>query len=117
MEVVRKACLFVVNGAKSFQWVSRLTNTRKKLTIWIRNHFGFCKEIIIMLDKFFLEIQNQPPSPKNAQSEADIFLELKEDSSWQDAIWHQKSRETWLRDGDINTKFYHASGFFSQQTL
>ena len=30
-------------------------------------------------------------------------------------IWRQKSRETWLRDGDCNTKFFHISAVLHRQ--
>ncbi|XVF47014.1 hypothetical protein PTKIN_Ptkin03bG0075000 [Pterospermum kingtungense] len=41
--------------------------------------------------------------------EMDIRHELDEVLKQEEMFWFQRSREEWIRFGDLNTKFYHAS--------
>uniref|UniRef100_A0A803Q9B7 Endonuclease/exonuclease/phosphatase domain-containing protein n=1 Tax=Cannabis sativa TaxID=3483 RepID=A0A803Q9B7_CANSA len=108
-EVIQKAWELVVTGTRSFQLMSRLKESRKLLSKWNREVFGFCKAKLSMLEKLLVEVQSRTPTQDNLKLEADILLELEEVTKREQEIWRQKSRELWLQNGDRNTRFFHAS--------
>ncbi|KAF4373144.1 hypothetical protein F8388_019326 [Cannabis sativa] len=54
-DVIREAWAISVHGIRSFQLVSKLDNTRRRLSIWNRTHFGLCKEKLKTLNRLLLE--------------------------------------------------------------
>uniref|UniRef100_A0A803NV61 Reverse transcriptase domain-containing protein n=1 Tax=Cannabis sativa TaxID=3483 RepID=A0A803NV61_CANSA len=78
------------------------------LDAWARD--PTCKEDKLkVIEKALLEVQQRVPSVENSQLEADIILEIEEVTARQSEIWFRKSQELWNRDGDRNTRFFHAS--------
>lgn len=56
-----------------------------------------------------LNIQNKDPTFQNITQEKQLHLQLQELLKRKDMIWQQKSRELWLKEEDMNTKFFHLS--------
>lgn len=107
-EVIRESWSLNVQGPPSFRLMQRIHCTRRALRWWNKTYFGFCQDRLRVLERVFEQIQGLPLSQSNLQREAEFQLEIVELWYREDNIWKQKSRKTWLRDGDCNTKFFHA---------
>jgi hypothetical protein len=76
---------------------------------WNKEVFGHCQSRINDIMEEIEKIQCGAISEENFAKEAKLQNDLSIWLSRNESMWRQKSRETWLKDGDHNSKFFHIS--------
>ena len=83
-----------------------MEQTGDQLLKWHNRKFrGLRREI----DKFTKELQSftdQAPTNESILKEQNIREKLNKLLEQEEAFWHQRSRVSWLREGDRNTSFF-----------
>ena len=96
-------------GNECFQLCKKQLHTTTTLRKWNREVFGHCQSRISEISKQIELIQCEILSVENCSKEAKLQSELNCLLSRNELIWRQKSRETGLKDGDRNSRFFHIS--------
>ena len=92
----------------AFPLNSCLESCHVSLDAWNKNDFGHVGQQIARLQKTLERLELQPTSPSIITEMQKTRVELNCWLEEEDAMWLQKSRINWFREGDRNTRYFHS---------
>jgi hypothetical protein len=114
-DVMESAWLPDYIGSACFNLCKKQFNTTSALRKWNKEVFGHVQSNISNLTRRIERIQCKSRNEANAFEEAKLQQELNVWMARNEVMWWQKSRETWLKDGDRNSRIFHLSSIIRRK--
>lgn len=94
-----------------YQFQQKLKNLKQVLKIWNRTHFGNIQESRQKLEQQMKALQQifilEGSIEEQIQQEQTLWNQIEERQKQEEILWRQKSRISWLKDGEKNKKKFH----------
>eukprot|EP00253_Pinus_taeda_P013455 PITA_13455 len=102
-----------VNGSKMFNLQKKLKTTKQKIKDWNKTVFGNIFQEKVILENKLEHIHREGAagnlSAEAMEQEKTLSQQWHKRCSQEETLWRQKSRIQWLKEGELNTKFFHRS--------
>jgi hypothetical protein len=92
----------------------KIQRCRKVIKQWVRKTKPLTEKCIQEKTAALAKLQ-EAADPLNVQVEKELKKEIHDMLEQEDLKWRQWAKEAWLRDGDHNTKYFHACATQRQQ--
>ena len=114
-QIVTKAWLEGAGSDSIFSILSCMDSCCTILAAWIQTDFGHARKQISQLQKHLEWIELQPTSREIINDLRETRVQLNCWLDKEDAMWKQWSRLNWFKEGDRNTRFFHAKALARYQ--
>ncbi|XP_026416709.1 uncharacterized protein LOC113312172 [Papaver somniferum] len=96
-----------VYGTPAYQLVSKQHITRKKLSLWNKEHFGSINQNVDRMQEELKILQEKPTNPSNKEEISKLNNDLSKWHKIKGELYQQKSRDNFIKDMDNNNKYFH----------
>ncbi len=96
-----------LRGTAMFKVATKLKQCKKSLGNWSRQSFGSIKRQLANKKRQLEDAENMAMAGGSLKAVKNLRMEIKMLLKKEEKMWHQRSRSTWLKEGDRNTKYFH----------
>ncbi|KAK9002767.1 hypothetical protein V6N11_060348 [Hibiscus sabdariffa] len=94
---------------REVRFCTKIRRTRVKLKKWSRAKYGGKRNMVDKLCKEIAQLQQDLLTAESADRIKTLQKELDVEWEREEKYWHQRARLNWLKLGDRNSKFFHAT--------
>lgn len=88
--------------------VHKIDKCRTKLKTWIRISFGHIQKLLSQKKKLLAQAEALSMAGQNHEQVHTLRGEVYDLMLKEDCMWQQRLRVIWLKDGDLNTSYFHS---------
>jgi hypothetical protein len=103
-------------GTAMFQVVEKIKNCHISLIQWSQGHVRITPRLIEDKTKQLQALEQEPAEIYDGAAVKALRCELNSLRAKEETMWRQRSRITWLTEGDLNTRFFHESASQRRRT-
>lgn len=104
-----------INNTSENIFPKSLEECRSSFTVWNKNNFGHVGRKVAYLQEQLQRLECQHDALVNMEEIQNTKMELNKMLDIEEILWKQQSRNSWLKEGDRNTSFFHTKALNRHQ--